>query len=70
MTDSLKIDPLLDKARGQIRRCAFPMATAIIISVLIARMGMPLILLALLCGAGWAWYRGWRVSIKRPGKQK
>ncbi len=70
MNDSLKIDPLIEKARGQIRRCCFPMALAVVISVLIANMGMPLILLAILAGIGWAWWRGWRISLKKPGKGK
>ncbi len=70
MTDSLKIDPLIEKARRQVRRCGFPMATAIVVSVLIAQMGMPLVLLAILGGGGWAWWRGWRITVKKPGKRK
>ncbi len=64
----LKTRRLLDTARRQFRLCCIPMATAILVSVGIGRLGISVVPLLLLGGAGCAYWLGWRVLLVRePG---
>ena len=70
MSESNPLESLQEKAKSQFRQCAIPMVAAIVISVLVAGGGLPLIVLLLAVAGGWAWWRGWRVTIQKPGRKR
>jgi hypothetical protein len=61
-----RCEQFLETATKQLRQCAVPTVLAIIVSVLISKLGMPLVALALVVGGGYAWWRGYRVKIVKP----
>ncbi len=56
---------LLNLAREQMRRAFIPTVVAVVASVLINRIGSPLIVLGVLAAIGWGWWCGWRVRLVR-----
>jgi len=61
---------MLETARRQFRHCAIPAATAVAVSVLISRLNAPILVLGLLAAGGYACWRGYRIRIVRPEREK
>ncbi len=71
MKDTNNFQSQLDKAKHQIRNGYYPMIGAVLIALFLAtRTGLTLIVLGLLGGGAWAWWRGYRIKVKRPGRKE
>ena len=59
----------IQTARRQFQRCCIPTAVAIAASVTISSLGAPVIPLALAAAGGYAYWRGYRITInKQPAR--
>ena len=55
-------------AASQMRRCCIPTAVAITTSVVISNIGAPIVPVALVGVGGYAWWRGYRIRVVKPGE--
>lgn len=63
-----KTQRFLETARRQFRLSCIPTATAVLVSVVIGKLGIPALSLPLLGIAGYAYWLGWRIRLVRiPG---
>ena len=60
-----KTQRFIETARRQFRRSCIPTATAVCLSVGISKLGVPALPLILVGGAGYAYWRGWRIRLVR-----
>ena len=60
----------MDMATSQMKRCAIPTAVAITTSVVLSHVGAPIVPLALVGAGGYAWWKGYRVRVVKPGKHR
>jgi hypothetical protein len=54
-----------EMARRQFKRSCIPSATAVCISVGISKLGIPALPLLAVGGAGFAYWKGWRIRFVR-----
>ena len=55
----------IETAKRQFRRSCIPSATAVCLSVGISKLGIPALPLLVVGGAGFAWWKGWRIRFIR-----
>lgn len=65
-----KICEFLGEAQAQLQRCAIPTVVAVAASVVIAKLGVPVIALGAVVAGGYAYYIGYRVRVTKPGKDE
>jgi hypothetical protein len=53
----------------QMRRCCIPTAVAITTSVVLSKIGAPIVPIALIGAGGYAWWRGYRVKVVKPDEK-
>ena len=63
-------EDLLRTAKLQLKRCCIPTTLAVVTSVIISKLGTPIIPVALIGAGGWAWWRGYRVRIVKPHERE
>lgn len=59
---------LLRQAKTQMKRCCIPTAVAITTSVVLSKIGAPVVPIALIGAGGWAWWKGYRIRVVKPGE--
>jgi len=55
-------------AKLQMRRACIPTAVAVTTSVVISKLGAPIVPIAAIAAGGWAYFRGYRIRIVKPGE--
>lgn len=60
----------LSKAKQQFKSASIPTITAVAASVVISKMGVPLIAICGVCAAGYAYWRGYRLKLTKPTAQE
>ena len=56
-------------AKSQMRRACIPTAVAVTTSVVISKLGAPIVPIALIGAGGWAWWKGYRIRVVKPGEE-
>ena len=60
-----KTQRFIETAKRQFKRSCIPSATAVCISVGISKLGIPALPLLAVGGAGFAYWKGWRIRFVR-----
>lgn len=61
-------EDFMHMARIQMKRCCIPTAVSITASVVLSKIGAPIVPLALIGAGGYAWIKGYRIRIAKANK--